>query len=50
MAQAVKLVNNFFQSVLEFVETSQMARAERIVSNFDRKLALKPGVTQRQSD
>ena len=37
MAQAVKLVNSLFQSVLYFVETSQMARAQRIVSSVEQK-------------
>ena len=37
MAKAVKLVNNLFQSVLNFVETSQMARAQRIVSSVEKK-------------
>ena len=37
MAKAAKLVNSFFQSLLDFVETSQMARANRIVSELEKR-------------
>jgi hypothetical protein len=37
MAKAAKLVNSFFQSLLDFVETSQIARATRNVSELEKR-------------